>query len=89
FLSINQPRHSPNVQDPTQIPTRIAISGTYAQRVCPAFMFRFCAADALIFWLTLDFAKCKCVRDHFNFDISSGWYAHGDRIKAASSAGSR
>ena len=39
--------------------------------------------------LTLNFAKCECVCDHFNVDFSSGWYAHGDRVKAASSAGSR
>jgi hypothetical protein len=41
-----------------------------------------------IFWLSFDFTESKSVGNHFYIDVGSGWYAHGDRIKAASSAGS-
>lgn len=37
----------------------------------------------------LDFSKREGISDHFNIDFGGGGYAHGDRIKAASSARSR
>ena len=51
--------------------------------------FRMHAANGSVLGLALDFTERESVGDHFNIDFSSGWYAHGDRVKAASSAGSR
>lgn len=39
--------------------------------------------------LSLNLSERKGISDHFNVNVSSGWYAHGDRIKAATSARSR
>ena len=41
---------------------------------------------SLIPWLALNLPEGEGVSNHFNIDFSSGWHAHGDRIKAASSA---
>ena len=43
-------------------------------------------AGESVFWFALDLPECKSVSDHFDGNVGSGWYAHGDRIKAAASA---
>jgi hypothetical protein len=42
--------------------------------------------DRLFLGCTFDFSEGECVGDHFDVNLGGGWYAHGDRVKAAASA---